>query len=97
MQAPFVPPLFVKIRKRIGHDVFEVFHGAVVDAVERKRTKSKASRSDDPHDKDPPNTASHAEKSEPKKKPSHQGKLILDAIVAEQAIRDPTDLNLLNE
>jgi hypothetical protein len=31
------------------------------------------------------------------KKPTHQGKLILDATVAEQAIRYPTDLSLLNE
>ena len=29
--------------------------------------------------------------------PTPQGKLILDATVAEQAIRYPTDLNLLNE
>jgi hypothetical protein len=29
--------------------------------------------------------------------PDHQGKLILDATVAPQAIRYPTDLNLLNE
>ena len=28
---------------------------------------------------------------------THQGKLILDATVAEQAIRFPTDLSLLNE
>jgi len=28
---------------------------------------------------------------------THQGKLILDATVAEQAIRYPTDLSLLNE
>jgi hypothetical protein len=30
-------------------------------------------------------------------KPTHQGKLILDATVAEQAIRYPTDLSLLAE
>ena len=29
--------------------------------------------------------------------PTHQGKLILDATVVEQAIRYPTDLSLLNE
>jgi len=51
MQVPFVPSLFVEIRKRMGQEVFEVFHGAVVDVVERERSKSKASRSDDP---DPP-------------------------------------------
>ena len=45
MQVPFVPSLFVEIRRRMGQDVFEVFHGAIVDAVEQKRAKSKASRS----------------------------------------------------
>jgi hypothetical protein len=95
MQVPFVPSLFVEIRKRMGQEVFEVFHGAIVDAVERKRAKSKVSRSDDPDDKNPP--ASRTEKPAVEKKPTHQGKLILDATVAEQAIRYPTDLSLLNE
>ncbi len=95
MQVPFVPSLFVEIRKRMGQEVFEVFHGAIVDAVERKRVKSKASRTDDPDDKDPP--VSRTEKTDPEEKPTHQGKLILDATVAEQAIRYPTDLSLLNE
>jgi hypothetical protein len=95
MQVPFVPSLFVEIRKRMGQEVFEVFHGAIVDAVERKRARSKASRSDDPDDQDPP--PSRTEKSDPEKKPTHQDKLILDATVVEQAIRYPTDLSLLNE
>ena len=37
----------------MGQEVFEVFHGAVVDAVERERSMSKTSRSDDPDDTDP--------------------------------------------
>ena len=95
MQVPFVPSLFVEIRKRMGPAVFEVFHGAVVDAVERERVSSKASRSDDSDDQDPP--ATRIEKSGPEEPPGNQGKLILDATVAEQAIRYPTDLSLLNE
>ena len=95
MQVPFVPSLFVEIRKRMGPAVFEVFHGAIVDAVERERVSSKASRSDDSDDQDPP--ATRIEKSGPEEPPGHQGKLILDATVAEQAIRYPTDLSLLNE
>jgi len=95
MQVPFVPSLFVEIRRRMGPEVFEVFHGAIVDAVERERAKPKASRSDDPDDQDPP--PSRTEKSEVDKNPTHRGKLILDATVAEQAIRYPTDLSLLNE
>ena len=94
MQVPFVPSLFVEIRKRMGPEVFEVFHGAIVDAVERERIRPKASRSD-LDDKDPP--PSGTGKPDPEKKSTHQGKLILDATVAEQAIRYPTDLSLLNE
>ena len=37
------------------------------------------------------------EKVEPEDKPMHRGKLIIDATVAEQAIRYPTDLGTLNE
>jgi hypothetical protein len=36
-------------------------------------------------------------KEDDKNKPSHKGKLVIDATVAEQAIRYPTDLRLLNE
>ncbi len=94
MQVPFVPSPFVEIRKRMGEEVFEAFHGAIVDAVERKRTKSKASRSDDPDDQDPP--PSWAKKADPEKEMTHQGKLILDATVAElaatPALGDPASL-----
>ncbi len=34
MQAPFAPSLLVEIRKRMGQNVFEVFHGAIIDALE---------------------------------------------------------------
>jgi transposase, IS5 family len=34
MVAPFAPPLFVEIRKRMGQSVFEVFHSAIIDALE---------------------------------------------------------------
>lgn len=37
------------------------------------------------------------ESDEDQNKPSHKGKLVIDATVAEQAIRYPTDLGLLNE
>ena len=54
MQVPFAPSLFVEIRKRMGQEVFEAFHGAIVDAMQRKRTMSKASRANDPDDQDTP-------------------------------------------
>jgi hypothetical protein len=101
--APFVPSLFVEIRKRMGQSVFEEFHGAIIDALEEaKAKKASASRGQgvktdpvegkgDDDDEDPGDTGQQEEE------PTHQGKLILDATVAEQAIRYPTDLSLLNE
>ena len=104
MQAPFAPSLLVEIRKRMGQDVFEVFQGAIIDALESVRQKAKSqcpaksaqSKSDqDPDDQDPP--SSTAEGSGTESVSTHQGKLILDATVVEQAIRYPTDLSLVNE
>ena len=100
MQAPFAPSLFVEIRKRMGEEVFEHFHGAIIDALEGVKQKPALRTQADkppptaPDDDDhPPGSAVK----EPQEEPSHQGKLILDATVCEQAIRYPTDLSLLNE
>jgi hypothetical protein len=101
MAAPFAPSLLVEIRKRMGPSVFEVFHGAIIDAVAKAKNKSNQqsrsarckNRADD-HDDEPPSTPGTTDKEQ---EPAHQGKLILDATVAPQAIRYPTDLNLLNE
>jgi hypothetical protein len=97
MAAPFVPSLFVEIRKRMGQSVFEVFHGAIIEALEEAKTKKKRAwqraGKDDDDDVDPDAKDCEQQAEEP----THQGKLILDATVAEQAIRYPTDLNLLNE
>ncbi len=104
-QVPFAPSLFVEIRKRMGQSVFEVFHGAIIDAVGKAKakqevqsqstaTKCKRGPQDD-HDDDPPSVTGDTRQKEGST--THQGKLILDATVAEQAIRYPTDLSLLNE
>ena len=106
MKAPFAPSLLVEIRKRMGQGVFAIFQGAIIDAleeakakVEKKKSQSqtKQSKSEQPpedRDDDPP-TASGGTPQEGE--PEHRGKLILDATVAPQAIRYPTDLSLLNE
>ena len=104
MQAPFVPSLFVEIRKRMGQAVFEVFHGAVIDALESAKAKSKPrsqptpGKADQPQpecdEDDPPSASRDTSQQEAS---ARQGKLILDATVADQAIRYPTDLSLLNE
>ncbi len=104
MAAPFAPSLLLEIRKRMGPSVFEVFHGAIIDAVDQAKAKNKPgsrsrsaqckSASDDDHDDAPPPAPGGPPQEEA---PARQGKLILDATVAPQAIRYPTDLNLLNE
>ena len=98
MQAPFAPSLLVEIRKRMGQEVFEHFHGAIIEAVEGAKKKSALRRQSEqpeaPDDDDhPPGSAVKDSQQET----GHQGKLILDATVCEQAIRYPTDLSLLNE
>jgi len=103
MQAPFVPSLFVEIRKRMGQEVFEVFHGAIINALGQIPTKNKSKsqsnrgKPDDSSDSDDPPPTAAEPPSEDEPDPTHQGKLILDATVADQAIRYPTDLSLLNE
>ena len=99
MHAPFAPSLFVEIRKRMGASVFEVFQSAIIDSVERQIQNKGAQKSgpDQPSgDDDEPPTDTRGDSADEEVKPV-QGKLILDATVAPQAIRYPTDLSLLNE
>jgi IS5 family transposase len=107
MEAPFAPSLFVEIRKRMSQPVFEVFHEAIIGALDTLQAEEKSSspskpqsgkaeqhqKQDDDNDPPPPDSGGVTEKEEV----SRQGKLILDATVAPQAIRYPTDLSLLNE
>ncbi|NQX98824.1 MAG: IS5 family transposase [Flavobacteriales bacterium] len=101
-KIPFVPSLFVEIRKRMGNEVFADFQQAIVDEVEELKLKvsqkKKAAKKSKNNDDEPP-IQNINEKAEGKKeeKVTHQGKLIIDATVVEQAIRYPTDLGLLNE
>lgn len=128
MEEPFAASLFVEIRKRMGQSVFEVFHTAIIQALEtfdeKKNTQSQPHsqtseekqsqdlvkeeapcpdsnikpevENTEPEPKIDLESGSQPE-NEPKPEPKPQGKLILDATVAPQAIRYPTDLSLLNE
>jgi hypothetical protein len=100
MQAPFVPSLFVEIRKRMGQSVFDVFHNTVIEAVDNAKQKPAARRKkseEQSNDDNQPPVVSDGDPESDAAEPAHQGKLILDATVAPQAIRFPTDLGLLNE
>jgi len=96
-QAPFVPSLFVEIRKRMGQSMFDEFHEAIINAVEEKKPKASATKPQKANDKDDDNLPPPESRQTEEAKPDKQGKLILDATVANQAIRYPTDLSLLNE
>jgi hypothetical protein len=104
-EAVFAPSLFVEIRRRMGEEMFSDFHQAVVDEVEKhkaaakkkknKKKNKKRENDDDLGEKRVPDEPAVEEETD--ESPTHSGKLILDATVAEQAIRYPTDLALLNE
>ncbi|MCD6475128.1 MAG: IS5 family transposase [Anaerolineaceae bacterium] len=99
-KSPFVPSLFVEIRRRMGDDVFEQFNQSIINKLESEnRSKTNQKHDDDKtggsqQNSDNPETEKTVEEEQRK---SHGGKLIIDATVAEQAIRFPTDLGLLNE
>lgn len=101
-EEPFAASLFVEIRKRMGSTVFEAFHRAIIAAHDDEKKK----QSGPPHQPPPQSPASglseassapQDEATPQPVEPPHQGQLILDATVVEQAIRYPTDLSLLNE
>ena len=98
MQAPFAASLLVEVRKRMGQEVFEHFHGAIIEAVEGAKKKSAPRRqSEKPEAPDDDDNSPGSAVKDSQQETEHQGKLILDATVCEQAIRYPTDLSLLNE
>jgi len=94
MEAPFVPSLFVEIRKRMGQSVFDVFQDAIIDAVESAKPKQQAKTTGNDKNDEPPSAGGTCDGQAEEER---QGKLILDATVTPQAIRYPTDLSLLNE
>jgi len=98
-KQPFAPSLFVEIRKRMGDETFERFEQAIIEQLEAKKAwRPSSKKGGSGGDNDGPSTKSASDKPDkPKEEETHQGKLILDATVAEQAIRFPTDLGLLNE
>ena len=99
-KVPFVPSLFVEIRRRMGKDLFEQFNQSIVDLLEAKNRpkpkKPKPEKSIDDSDQDADLTK-ESDAKQPGHPKSNKGKLIIDATVAEQATDFPTNLGLLNE
>lgn len=112
-KPPFVPSLFVEIRRRMGSDVFNAFEKAILARLEESHKKKGAGK------KPPADSGTGSGGCSSKQEESvhcntnpnvneavtepgdgavdHKGKIVIDATVANQAIRYLTDLGLLNE
>ncbi len=96
----FDASLFVSIRRRMGQEVFDEFSRSIQHELSQTKSRRTNASVDNDSDEDPPSdtatggTDQSPEETEPE---ALQGKLILDATVADQAIRYPTDVSLLNE
>jgi hypothetical protein len=91
-KPPFDPSLFVTLRERLGIDAFEALNQAFIAGVEKAEEVQKK-RVEKKEDND---TDANDSGNDDKKQPDRQGTLILDASVAPQDIKFPTDLDLLS-
>ena len=87
-EAAFSPTLFVEIRRRMGEEVFEEFNRTIVNRMEDAVKKK------DESEVEPEREPTSTDRTD---RETHKGTMITDATVAEQAIKYPTDLDLLNE
>jgi hypothetical protein len=103
VDLPFDASLFMDIRKRMGAERFDEFNEIVIHRSEgfkpkRKRIikhgKDDQDKSDHPGGKD---ATSESESVPDKKEIPNQGKLKLDASIADQYITPPNDLKLVNK
>jgi len=82
IKALFDPSLFVDIRKRLGGSEFEKFNKFVISKSEQIKPHQARIKKSKKEDDDTP--------------PKNKGTLKVDATVADQEIKFPTDLDLLN-
>jgi len=104
---PFVPNLFVEIRKRMGTDMFENFEQAIVDQAVSIQKRKQATAKNNDAKKNPPaspptddtatETIPASTESDNSNEVTHHGRSLMDATVADQMIRFPTDVSLLNQ
>ena len=103
-EPPFDASLFVDIRKRMGADKFDQFNETVIRKAESLKPKRKRIIKDPSGDhqdagnntEQPGKESGKNDGASAKKDIPNQGKLKLDATVADQYITYPTDLKLLN-
>lgn len=101
-EKPFDPTLLVTIRKRLGQDVFNDFNQELIARIQEvelanppePKKKKRRKKKQEP----PPSNQSELSLEEKKTEgPSNKGQLLVDAFVAPQDIKFPTDLDLLNK
>jgi hypothetical protein len=92
MKALVALLLLVEVRKRMEQGVFERFYETTIEQLNQFQLKHTRHTSLDDDDLDHLNRPTLDEGN----KPTHQGKLILDETVVEQAICYSTDLSLYN-
>jgi IS5 family transposase len=80
-QPVFDPSLFVEIRKRAGHEIFDSLNVELIKSVSEKEDKKHNQKATDENDNTPKN----------------KGKMQADATVADQYITYPTDNGILNQ
>jgi len=90
----FSPTLLVEIRKRIGIDKFNEMSTLLIDKAFRDSEKKNSRKSAKTSNQI--NELQHEDKSKDDA-PKRKGTLIIDATVAEHAIKYPNDLDLLND
>lgn len=90
-KAPFDPSLFVTLRDRLGIDAFEELTQAFLEGVQQVEGVNHSPK-DKGKDKECSETSTPSVEAS-----ARQGTLILDASVAPQDIKFPTDLDLLND
>ena len=86
-KPPFAPSLFVDIRKRMNAEMFAAFEQGIVN----QHVKIESAKN---NDDEPPTDSGSSDEEKPT---THSGKLLMDATVADQMVRFPTDFGLLNE
>jgi len=105
---PFDPTLLVDIRKRMGADVFDAFNDRIIETAEnfkgtRKQIMSKGkdkNKGGNPSQSPTPSSEIQCQENEPPDDPApvkNKGTLKVDATIADQMIKYPTDLALLND
>lgn len=97
-QKLFDPSLFPTIRKRLGVGAFEQMNEALLVAaglIKEKEDKQEDKSGDSDLDGEKSNRVEPQNDS--KEKPKREGKLIIDAVVTEQMIKYPNDLELISD